>query len=201
MNTFRVSGIFKNISEFFTKLKVDTNYLEKPEEFFIYSPTYSFNDNEYAHLMNRDEGFPEGTVDPYSTLAVNNRYRYINFGRWYIPKIIDKTIAEYPIPVKTCVPKDLIKFLKADETINDDTVICIEFQLNCENYANQCFDMFSQYIPEGVEEQAEIEKAEVNLEMEQPKEKNEKIKAKTVNLNKLNKVTEKEIEIYKNKKK
>lgn len=195
MNTFRLTGTFKNVKDFLSNFKVDKEFLEQPKEFFICSPMYSFCDDAYTHILNRDEGFPVDTVDPYSTLASQNKFRFANFGRWY--ELIDDIDTVEQIRVKRCTPAEFAKLLssKAYEDlygINDDIVICIEFQVNCEGYTNQCFDMWSTFIPtEEIGDQQEIKDAEVELEMPQIKQKNNIPKFEELTFDKINKVKNK----------
>ena len=188
MNTFRITGEFKAVHDFLDSLKVDKEFLEQPKEFFICSPMYTFCDDMYTHILNRDEGFPVGTVDPYSTLAAQNKFRFAIFGRWY--ELMDDGIR-----VKRCKPTEFAKLL-AKQEINDKTIICVEFQVNCEGYTNQCFDMWSTFVPtEKIGEEPKMEKPDIDLTMQQIKEKNNIPKSEETDFDKKNVVKTKFIKI------
>jgi hypothetical protein len=99
------------------------------------------------------------------------------------------------IRVKRCKPAEFAKLL-AKQEINDKTIICVEFQVNCEGYTNQCFDMWSTFVPtEKIGEKPKMEKPDIDLTMQQIKEKNNIPKSEETDFDKKNVVKTKFIKI------
>ena len=144
-NTFLVYGALKDVKNFFTKLKVDDTFMEKPSEFTIYSPMFTYGDQ--VHNLKRDEDYPiyHDANHPTQTHEIDNLARDVIEGRWY--SLIDD---ESTKKIKGIKPVDITRYFKefypkADKKFNEETTIYVEFQVNCDRRANQVYDEMSEY--------------------------------------------------------
>lgn len=145
-NVFLITGFLKDVSKFFKELKVDEAFLEKPEEFKIYSPQWIVLDTaEDIYIMGRNEMWPRQDFNVPSTHDIDNskNVRSTIFGKWFSFYKDDGK----GLKIKGVKPSDLIKNfnkLKKESSINDETIISVEFSVNCEQWANQIFDEMSE---------------------------------------------------------
>jgi hypothetical protein len=152
LNTFRIGGICKNVIEALSNFKVDDQFWNDEvlqREFKLYSPLITFCEN--VHKMNLSEGYPVNTVAQDSLYALRNITRAHVEGKWFEPKELTKnTEFDYPVRAKSATPKDLCKMienLREELGYSADDVVVVEFQINCENLANQLFDEHTVFVP------------------------------------------------------
>jgi hypothetical protein len=152
LNTFRIGGLYKNVIEALSNFKVDADFWNDEimqREFVLYSPMITFG--EVIHDMGYSEGYPLNCVAPNSLYALQDKYRISVEGRWYEPKELDKnTEFDYPVRAKFATPTDLCKMidnLREELGYTEDAGLIVEFQVNCENLANQLYDEHTAFIP------------------------------------------------------
>lgn len=154
LNTFRISGLFKNVKTALEDLKIDELYWDESVmggPFKLYTPMITFG--EVVHVLNNSEGFPVGTVADNSLYALINQNRISFDGKWHEPKLLDykKYGFDFPVRAKSATPLQLIKMIEnliESEYKNPETTfVVVEFMLNCENRINQVFDETSEFVP------------------------------------------------------
>ena len=159
-NYFVFFGFLKNIISFLKSFKVDDLYMEKPEEFKMFSPMYTFDDDNYAELLHNGnpnyfsgEYFPPESFNAQCLNDYCNIIRRIPRGRWYSFKNIiqnneDKTAAVIA-NVKDVTPKELISYLdEIKKQRGEDTVLLVKVGVNCEGLTNINYDQQSYTITE-----------------------------------------------------
>lgn len=144
-NTFLVAGSLKDIKKFFAAFKVDDSFMEKPADFQIYTPMFTYG--EIIHNMKFDEDYPIYHTAEYGTYTHedDNLARNVVEGRWY-PFIDEETSKK----LKAVKPSEISKYFKsfypkADKAFNEDCIIYVEFQVNCRGLANALYDDMSEY--------------------------------------------------------
>lgn len=144
-NCFLVTGLLKNVEQFFNKLKVDSDFMDNPSDFKIYSPMFSYG--ETIHNLKYDEDYPvyEQPGVATQTHQIDNIVRHTVYGKWY--NFFDETMNK---KIKAIKPNEITKYFKtmfpkATKKFNENTDIFVEFQVNCENWKNQIFDEMSEY--------------------------------------------------------
>ena len=144
-NVFLAIGTFKDIISYFDHLKVDNMFMEKPEEFQICAPMYSFNDPEYEHRMQRGELYPQtSNQGVITTHDVDNKVRSTIFGKWFDFYENEKK----GIKLLKLYPKKFKKYIKEIQKkydCKDEDIIYIEFSVNCEDWKNNIFEDMAEF--------------------------------------------------------
>lgn len=140
-NVFLVGGLFKDIIKFFDGLKVDKDFMDNPNEFEIYELLYTFDDEQYRHIMNRDEQYPngQGYENVQTTHDDDNIVRRVIQGRWF--EFFENE--EKGQKLLNVVPNKFKKYIKQIQkkfNLTNDDKIFIEFTVNCEQWKNNIFD-------------------------------------------------------------
>jgi hypothetical protein len=154
-NTFLFSGLYQNVIEALKNFSVDTDFWNEDElggKFTVSEPLVSFG--EITHVMNLDEGYPQGTVADDTLYAQRNARRVHYEGRWFELNDINsiKTFG-YPVKVKKCTPIELCAFIDVlknevfGEKDSNDIYVLVEFKVNCEGFLNCSFGEMSTYVP------------------------------------------------------
>jgi hypothetical protein len=148
-NFFILFGYLKNIKDFLKSFKVDNEFIEKPENFEVFGPMYTLDDDKYAELLHTGDCeyfVPESNNTPCLN-ELSNIMRRIPRGRWYDIKQSIKNEAsgvEIPYKIKSISPIDLSKTL--DEIITDrDKAFFVKFGVNCEGLSNINYDQNSMW--------------------------------------------------------
>lgn len=147
-NVFLAIGSFDNIIKYFSTLKVDELFMEDPSKFTIISPIYCFNDDQYAHNMQRGELFPSTTYDnAVTTHDVDNKVRSIVYGKW-MDFYQNEKRGQKLLTIEPSKFKKYIKEVQKKFELNDDDIIYIEFSVNCEDWKNNIFEDMVEYYTE-----------------------------------------------------
>lgn len=143
-NTFLVQGLLNDIEKFFSAFKVDKDFMEKPDDFVVYSPIFTYG--EIKHHMKYDEDYPIGLYGfgPETSHIVDNAARDVVEGRWY------SLFEEGENKVKSIKPSEITKYLRAlfpkwTKEMEDDVLIFVEFTVDVKGYANTIYDKMSEY--------------------------------------------------------
>lgn len=146
-NTFLVTGYVKDVMKFFNEFEIDDAFMEKPEDFRIFSPQYLIlGVSDDIHYMGRGEMWPKQDYNIPGTHDIDNSegVRSTIYGRWFNFYEDDSK----GLKLKGVKPKDLnknFKKLKKESTIGDETIVSVEFSVNCEQWHCQIFDEMSEY--------------------------------------------------------
>ena len=142
-NCFQIAGVLKSVRDFFSKFKVDNSFMEKPNDFMIYSPMFTYS--EKNHLMNRDEGY-ESSIEDYRTSphCWENLDREVTLEGWF--RFFDKG----NLPIKSCKPDFIVdyfkdNFPKANKDFNETCPIVITFCVNCRGLKNSIWDEMTEW--------------------------------------------------------
>ena len=140
-NVFLVGGLFKDIIKFFDGLKVDKDFMDNPNEFEIYELLYTFDDEQYRHIMNRDEQYPDGQgyENVQTTHDDDNLVRRVIHGRWN-EFFENEKKGQKLLNVQPSKFKKYIKQIQKKFDLTNDDKIFIEFNVNCEQWKNNIFD-------------------------------------------------------------
>ena len=140
-NVFLVGGLFKDIIKFFDGLKVDKDFMDNPNEFEIYELLYTFDDEQYRHVMNRDEQYPDGQgyENVQTTHDDDNLVRRVIHGRWN-EFFENEKKGQKLLNVQPSKFKKYIKQIQKKFDLTNDDKIFIEFNVNCEQWKNNIFD-------------------------------------------------------------
>lgn len=154
-NSFLVAGQIDAVKAFFKALKVDSNFIEEPSKFLIYSPCYTFGD--VNHSLAPDEVFPEIDYQRFNvphSRSLENQLRATLDGTWIDFYTGNPADLHKATQVK---PSDLPKLIDAAvELVNPEadgsTVIYVEFTVNCAGRANEVWDEMAStvYDPEEI---------------------------------------------------
>ena len=159
-NYFVFLGALANIIKFLKDFRVDKLYMEKPEEFKMFSPMYTFDDDNYAEILHTanpkyfsGEYFAPESFDSQCLNDYCNMVRRIPRGRWYSFKdVIQKNEDGTPAimaDVKEVTPNDLVSRLnEIKEQHGDDIVLLVKVGVNCEGLSNINYDQQSHTITE-----------------------------------------------------
>lgn len=142
-NTFLVFGPLKGVKAFFAGLKVSGDYMERPSEFMVYSPQFTYG--EHVHNLKRDEDYPvcrSATTAPHMH-EIDNLVRDTIDGRWY-------PMLDGGRKVKGIRPAEVARLLrgaypKASGGFDEGAMVYVEFQVDCDGRANQIYDKMSEY--------------------------------------------------------
>lgn len=145
-NVFLVTGAVVDVMKFFNDFKIDEAFMEKPEDFRIFAPQYLLLEiADDIHYMGRGEMWPKQDYNIPSTHDIDNKLgvRSTIFGKWF--SFYEDDAKGFKL--KGVKPKDLNKNfrkMKKEQAIDDNTIVSVEFAVNCEQWSNQIFDEMSE---------------------------------------------------------
>lgn len=165
-NIFRISGIIKSLFDFLNEFKVNKEFMDNAQQFEVLSPICTFGEIQHFYnngtpnpIVNRTFSEGNGLIDAgnetITTRTTDDIAQRKIQGRWF--NLYDNTeknenVPDYNIPkrVRSAKPKQLIKHIqKLIKTfeLDQNTFMCIEFEVNCDKLPNNSFDQLAKDVP------------------------------------------------------
>lgn len=145
-NMFAFFGNLDDIVKFLRSFKVDKDFMENPEEFLVFAPSFNLGDQNPP--MSRDERYAPYTYDENSEHYIENLFNEKFDGTW-----IDLYKGEGPTRVRIgkIKPNDLATELKKAVDLllpghKKNVPVLLKVEINCRGLVNAVWDELSDYV-------------------------------------------------------